>query len=271
MSDFSFISSSNSRGVYFACTIFHEDKVLVTTEEFPPVVEVDDTYPASVNNDFHWLMKVCRYFFLSISPVFVIWIHRLLDRLHLERRQNSATGYGAQFELGQRPLPHQTASSGRPATSKFKVSHFSSKNNRTNRFSHRFIIRVEPFLCAIFNRNVFIGTQSALGLQDLGQLHYQPLKDSQGTLVISTTCHLSNVKAIPSSLNFKWLPLSKLQRRIVTHEESTAGDLLLASLQVRSRWKNQMNLSGLRPPRKGDGSITSSLRATSSATKTAEC
>lgn len=46
------------RGVYFACTIFHEDKVLVTTEEFPPVVEVDDTYPASVNNDFHWLMKV---------------------------------------------------------------------------------------------------------------------------------------------------------------------------------------------------------------------
>lgn len=48
------------RGVYFACTIFHEDKVLVTTEEFPPVVEVDDTYPASVNNDFHWLMKVRR-------------------------------------------------------------------------------------------------------------------------------------------------------------------------------------------------------------------
>lgn len=48
----------DSRGVYFACTVFHEDKVLVTTEEFPPVVEVDDTYPASVNNDFHWLMKV---------------------------------------------------------------------------------------------------------------------------------------------------------------------------------------------------------------------
>jgi len=47
-----------TRGVYFACIVFHEDKVLVTTEEFPPVVEVDDTYPASVNNDFHWLMKV---------------------------------------------------------------------------------------------------------------------------------------------------------------------------------------------------------------------
>ena len=76
-------------------------------------------------------------------------------------------------------------------------------------------------------------TQSALGLQDLGQLHYQPLKDSQGTLVISSTCHLANIKAIPSSLNFKWLPLSKLQqRRSATNEESTASDLLLASLQV---------------------------------------
>lgn len=52
--------------------------------------------------------------------------------------------------------------------------------------------------------------------------------------MISSTCHLTNVKAVPSSLNFKWLPLSKLQRRVVANEESTAGDLLLASLQVRS-------------------------------------
>lgn len=51
-------------------------------------------------------------------------------------------------------------------------------------------------------------------------------------MVISSTCHLSNIKALPSSLNFKWLPLSKLQRRAVSHEESTASDLLLASLQV---------------------------------------
>jgi hypothetical protein len=46
---------------------------------------------------------------------------------------------------------------------------------------------------------------------------------------------LANIKAVPSSLNFKWLPLSKLQqRRVVTtnEQESTASDLLLASLQV---------------------------------------
>ena len=80
------------------------------------------------------------------------------------------------------------------------------------------------------------GAQTALGLQDLGQLYYQPLKDSQGTMVISTTFHLASIKAMPSSLNFKWLPLSKLQQRRLTGtaEESTAGDLLLASLQVRT-------------------------------------
>jgi len=86
--------------------------------------------------------------------------------------------------------------------------------------------------------SVSIGpTQTALGLQDLGQLYYQPLKDSQGTMVISTTFHLTHIKAIPSSLNFKWLPLSKLQqRRLVgpgTGEEMTASDLLLVSLQVQ--------------------------------------
>lgn len=99
---------------------------------------------------------------------------------------------------------------------------------------------IDPFFflfCFLFPfktaRRLISLTQSALGLQDLGQLHYQPLKDSQGTLVISTTCHLANIKAVPSSLNFKWLPLSKLQqRRVVTNEESTASDLLLASLQV---------------------------------------
>ena len=58
------LSKKKKRGVYFACILFHEDKVLVTTEEFPPVVEVDDTYPASVNNDFHWLMKVFHLYIL---------------------------------------------------------------------------------------------------------------------------------------------------------------------------------------------------------------
>lgn len=46
------------RGVYLACFLYHEDKVLVTNEDFLPVIEVDETYPSCIYNDFHWLMKV---------------------------------------------------------------------------------------------------------------------------------------------------------------------------------------------------------------------
>lgn len=167
------------RGVYFACLVFHEDKILVTTEEFPPVVEIDDTYPASVNNDFHWLMKIgCT------------WSDVKTLRQDMERNSSSSN------------------------------SHFRIK-----------LLQAAAQL------------QSALGLQDLGQLHYQPLKDKNGTMVISSTCHLANIKAIPSSMNFKWLPLSKLQRRVFNHEESNAGDLLLASLQEQINFLHDSNRS----------------------------
>ncbi|CAG2064144.1 unnamed protein product, partial [Timema podura] len=45
------------RGVFLACLLYHEDKVLVTNEDFLPVIEVDETYPSCIYNDFHWLMK----------------------------------------------------------------------------------------------------------------------------------------------------------------------------------------------------------------------
>lgn len=74
------------RGVYFACIVFHEDKVLVTTEEFPPVVEVDDTYPASVNNDFHWLMKVHLVLFSRlISALKLILLNKATLDLFVDR------------------------------------------------------------------------------------------------------------------------------------------------------------------------------------------
>lgn len=46
------------RGVFLACLLYHEDKVLVTNEDFLPVIEIDETYPSCIYNDFHWLMKV---------------------------------------------------------------------------------------------------------------------------------------------------------------------------------------------------------------------
>lgn len=46
------------RGVFLACLLYREDKVLVTSEDFLPVIEVDETYPSCLYHDFHWFMKV---------------------------------------------------------------------------------------------------------------------------------------------------------------------------------------------------------------------
>lgn len=46
------------RGVYFTCILYHEDKVLVTNEDFLPVIQIDEVYPNCIYNDFHWFMKV---------------------------------------------------------------------------------------------------------------------------------------------------------------------------------------------------------------------
>lgn len=47
------------RGVYLACVCYNDDKILVTTEDNLPMVEVDESYTGtSIQADFDWLMKV---------------------------------------------------------------------------------------------------------------------------------------------------------------------------------------------------------------------
>lgn len=46
------------RGIYLACILYFDDKILVTNEDFIPVIEIDETYPSNFNNDYYWLMKV---------------------------------------------------------------------------------------------------------------------------------------------------------------------------------------------------------------------
>ncbi|XP_055848803.1 uncharacterized protein LOC129913874 isoform X6 [Episyrphus balteatus] len=46
------------RGIYLACILYYEDKVLVTSEDCIPVIEIDETYPSSLHSDYHWFMKV---------------------------------------------------------------------------------------------------------------------------------------------------------------------------------------------------------------------
>lgn len=50
------------RGIYLACILYYDDKILCTNEDSNsyhlPVIEIDETYPSNFNNDYYWLMKV---------------------------------------------------------------------------------------------------------------------------------------------------------------------------------------------------------------------
>ncbi|KAL4708693.1 hypothetical protein ACJJTC_017372 [Scirpophaga incertulas] len=152
------------QGVYLACIVYHEDKVLVTSEDFLPVIEVDETYPTCIYTDFHWLMKV------SCS-----WDDVKTLRSDMEKHTSSSI-------------------------------HFRLK-----------------LLTAAAQM------QSALGIQDLGQLYHKPLRDSHGTVVISCVSCVRSAKCV-SALNARWAPAGRLRRRVLS-DDNTIGELLLASVR----------------------------------------
>ncbi|KAG7210469.1 hypothetical protein KM043_011993 [Ampulex compressa] len=154
------------RGVFLACLLYHEDKVLVTNEDFLPVIEVDETYPSCIYNDFHWLMKVA-----------CTWDDVKTLRQDMEKSHSSST------------------------------NHF----------------RIKLLQAAA-------QMQAALCIQDLGQLYHKPIRDIQGTLVFSTVNYVKSPKLI-SVLNSRWLPLSKVTKKVITHEDSNVSDILIASIQ----------------------------------------
>ncbi|KAG7302907.1 hypothetical protein JYU34_012894 [Plutella xylostella] len=151
------------RGVYLACILYHEDKVLVTSEEFLPVIEVDETYPTCIYTDFHWLMKVA-----------CSWDEVKSLRSDMEKHTSSSI-------------------------------HFRLK-----------------LLTAAAQM------QSALCVQDLGQLFHKPLRDSHGTVVLSCVNSVKSVKSV-SALNSRWAPVAKLRRRVLS-EDNTISELLMASV-----------------------------------------
>ncbi|XP_072760844.1 uncharacterized protein Wake isoform X5 [Anoplolepis gracilipes] len=154
------------RGIFLACLLYHEDKVLVTNEDFLPVIEIDETYPSCIYNDFHWLMKVA-----------CTWDDVKSLRQDMEKTHSSS------------------------------ANHF----------------RIKLLQAAA-------QMQAALCIQDLGQLYHKPIRDIQGTLVFSTVNYIKSAKLI-SVLNSKWLPLSKVIKKVITHEDSNVADILMASIQ----------------------------------------
>ncbi|KAH8359434.1 hypothetical protein KR093_006563 [Drosophila rubida] len=153
------------RGIYFACIVHCDDKVLVTSEDFPPVIEIDESYPSALHIDYYWLMKVA-----------CTWEDVKSLRTDMERNLSSPV-------------------------------HFRTK-----------------LLSAVCQM------QSALGITDLGQLYYKPLRDAQGTVVLTCVQSVRSQKAV-SILNSRWLPVSKLQKKLgALHEDYTINELLISSI-----------------------------------------
>ncbi|KRT85505.1 hypothetical protein AMK59_2708, partial [Oryctes borbonicus] len=153
------------RGIYLACILYHEDKVLVTNEDFLPVIEIDENFPSCIHSDHHWLMKVA-----------CTWDDTKSLRTDMEKNSSSAI-------------------------------HFRTK-----------------LLSAALQM------QSALCLQDLGQLYYKPLRDSHGTVVISTVNYVKTPKSV-SVLNSRWLPMNKVFKKTVVSDENSISEILMASIQ----------------------------------------
>nr|XP_022917045.1 ankyrin repeat and fibronectin type-III domain-containing protein 1 isoform X2 [Onthophagus taurus] len=152
------------RGIYLACILYYEDKVLVTNEDFLPVIEIDENFPSCIHSDHHWLMKVA-----------CAWDNTKSLKADMEKNASSAI-------------------------------HFRTK-----------------LLSAALQM------QSALCLQDLGQLYYKPLKDSQGTVVISTVNYVKTPKTV-SVLNSRWLPMNKVVKKCVMNEDNSITEILMGSI-----------------------------------------
>ncbi|KAM6424147.1 ankyrin repeat and fibronectin type-III domain-containing protein 1-like isoform 5-T10 [Liasis olivaceus] len=73
--------------------------------------------------------------------------------------------------------------------------------------------------------------QGLLGIQDLGQVFFEPIKDKQGNILVVT---LKEVKTNQTFESVHWVPLSKLQtsrKSVSSPEEPTALDVLLMTMQ----------------------------------------
>ncbi|KAG8179257.1 hypothetical protein JTE90_006156 [Oedothorax gibbosus] len=170
------------RGVYLACLMYTDHRVLVTTEDTLPVMEVDESCPGSLHNDFHWLMKVA-----------CTWEDTKVLRAEMEKTQSSS------------------------------AVHFRGK-----------LLQAAEMM------------QAALGVQDLGQLYYKPIKDLDDTTVLCSVKHVPDSKSL-NNLSLRWVPLAKLQRKLSVNSDTardscTVNGLLLSATQAMMAYNHMSRI-----------------------------
>ncbi|XP_033108697.1 uncharacterized protein LOC117110186 isoform X2 [Anneissia japonica] len=155
------------RAVYVCTLLYSEDKVLVTTEDHLPIVEVDDNYPSNMYQDFLWFMKVA-----------CTWEDVDVLRGDLEKALSTSPSLMFRNKLLQAVALMQTT----------------------------------------------------LGIQDLGQVYYEPIRDDNGSTIFVLVKHIKDSRSVQSA-SLKWLNLGRVQkRRSVCFENPTASEILLSSI-----------------------------------------
>ncbi|ESO85784.1 hypothetical protein LOTGIDRAFT_235745 [Lottia gigantea] len=140
---------SLKRGVYMACVLYNEDKILLTSEDQIPIVEVDENFSGtSIQSDLYWMMKIA-----------CTWDD--VKSLRQDMVKSSSAG----------------------------TVHFRSK-----------LLQAASYL------------QNSLGIQDVGQFFYLPLKDSNGSIVLTIVNHVKDTKLVGLGSS-KWVSTDKISRR----------------------------------------------------------
>ena len=62
------------------------------------------------------------------------------------------------------------------------------------------------------------GMQSAVGIKDLGQLHYEPIRDTQNSIVIVTAQCVREFRPTPS-VSLRWTKMGKLNKKQLSNYE----------------------------------------------------
>lgn len=76
--------------------------------------------------------------------------------------------------------------------------------------------------------------QNLLGTHNLGRVHYEPIKDRHGNVLLVT---IRDTESQHSLFSGKWMQVTKLQsqrKSLSTPEEPYALDILIITIQVRS-------------------------------------
>ncbi|XP_013391704.1 ankyrin repeat and fibronectin type-III domain-containing protein 1 isoform X3 [Lingula anatina] len=71
--------------------------------------------------------------------------------------------------------------------------------------------------------------QTALGIQDLGQFFYKPIKDSNGSIVLMTVNNIREPKQVNSAA-MKWMPFSKVHKRMSVSDAGLVCPELLMTM-----------------------------------------